>query len=557
MILQRSGVIVSAAALVFALPLIVLGYPRLAHDAIFHIPWATHFARVLWSGTLYPRWLPDMYEGLGSPAFFYYPPLSYYLAALFDFGPDRALAGAFQLRLAAPVALVLSGLACFVFLRRLAGREAAVIGAVAYAAMPYHLLDIYVRGDLAEFTAFIFLPLVLASLGYTVRRPLTGLLLTAVSFAALALCHPLMALLSSPLLAAYTLFLFVRCRSWRALGAAACGATLGVGLAAVFLVPALSMQRSVFYMDRFFATDFLFLSGKRPHSASVGFQYEIWAVFLVSAMALALAYACRRKIGRSRQLAFWSLCGLAYCVLMTKLAEPFWVHVKPAQVFQFPYRLEFAVAMTLTVCLTLWASRLSERYKRIVLACCVLMGVVSAAVPVATDYFHDDPARWARAAQCGGARLFLPAVAPDWRCGDRISPLGRSVSDRAWFADGRSVPVAHWKSRAIAVDVQSQTAQTLYIRQFAYPGWQAVLDDGRILMPVPTADGIVAFAVPAGRHRLSIMLGRQPPEVWGLRIFQAAFAVLLLLAILDIALRRKVPYALLRKIPWLAGAQPS
>ncbi len=46
------------------------------HDFPFHLKWANHFSKQIWTGELYPRWLQDMNAGLGSPAFFFYPPIA-------------------------------------------------------------------------------------------------------------------------------------------------------------------------------------------------------------------------------------------------------------------------------------------------------------------------------------------------------------------------------------------------------------------------------------------------------------------------------------------------
>src|SRR5207245_2177489 len=38
--------------------------------------------------------------------------------------------------------------------------EIAFVGSLLYGFAPYHFLDLYVRGDIAEITAFVFIPIV-------------------------------------------------------------------------------------------------------------------------------------------------------------------------------------------------------------------------------------------------------------------------------------------------------------------------------------------------------------------------------------------------------------
>src|SRR5215472_15010344 len=65
-----------AVGVILTLPTIIYGFPFFGDDSAIHTLWYTSFSHQLWSGELYPRWLVGMNGGLGSPAFFYYPPAS-------------------------------------------------------------------------------------------------------------------------------------------------------------------------------------------------------------------------------------------------------------------------------------------------------------------------------------------------------------------------------------------------------------------------------------------------------------------------------------------------
>src|SRR5437868_3808254 len=73
---------IAAAGIVLTLPVLILGIPFFSDDGVTHAVWYTHFSEQLSSGNLYPRWLMDMNAGLGSPAFFYYPPVPFFLTSL-------------------------------------------------------------------------------------------------------------------------------------------------------------------------------------------------------------------------------------------------------------------------------------------------------------------------------------------------------------------------------------------------------------------------------------------------------------------------------------------
>lgn len=147
-------VLILLAAVVLCLPLLVHGFWEFS-DARLHIHWSRNFSQQFWSGELYPRWLIGMNGGLGSPVFFYYPPTPYWITSLlvplcgFDSLGWRPLAWS------ACFGLAFSGAFSFFWLRRVTPKWPALIAALLYMLMPYHLrTDLYVHGAFAEFWAF-------------------------------------------------------------------------------------------------------------------------------------------------------------------------------------------------------------------------------------------------------------------------------------------------------------------------------------------------------------------------------------------------------------------
>ena len=107
-------------------------------------------------GALLPRWLPDLAYGYGEPVLLYYAPLAYLPALVV-----RLLGGSYVGSVAAAggLAIVLSAVAMYLCARSLFGPLAATVAGVVYASLPYQLVDLYVRGALAETWAFVWLPL--------------------------------------------------------------------------------------------------------------------------------------------------------------------------------------------------------------------------------------------------------------------------------------------------------------------------------------------------------------------------------------------------------------
>ena len=188
------------------------------------------------------RWMPDANYGYGYPFYNYYAPLSLYIAALFrflGFSFTRAL------QLTQLLGFLVAAFAVFALVKRWWQDEwAAFIAATAYSVAPFHLVNVYVRGDsLAEFWAMAFYPLILLAVERLARAPqmryqaIVGL---AFAYAALILSHNVSALIFSPFL-----LLYASLRWWQSERRRQFGLSFGAGfllallLSAWFWLPAL------------------------------------------------------------------------------------------------------------------------------------------------------------------------------------------------------------------------------------------------------------------------------------------------------------------------------
>src|SRR5262249_14998555 len=143
-------------------------------------------------------------------------------------------------------ALIASGATGYLWLRNLASEHASMLAAILYMAMPYHLgADLYVRAAFAEYWAFVWTPLIL----YFVHRLAAGqqsaLIGIAVGWALLAMTHLPTAVTFSLLPFSYLVLLAPKGKKTRLFALAMLAAMTGSGLAAIYLVPALTTESLV------------------------------------------------------------------------------------------------------------------------------------------------------------------------------------------------------------------------------------------------------------------------------------------------------------------------
>jgi uncharacterized membrane protein len=138
-----------------------LTLPIVGDDAMFHLNWLDQFSQLRTKGVDYPRWLTHSYGGFGSPTFYFYPPLPYFLGSFLS-GLTDNMATLYQI--VALIATALSAWSCYYYLRVLRlGTQHSIAGALFYAVAPYRFVDLYARNALGEHFSFIFLPLLLGS----------------------------------------------------------------------------------------------------------------------------------------------------------------------------------------------------------------------------------------------------------------------------------------------------------------------------------------------------------------------------------------------------------
>lgn len=297
--------------------------------------WVDQFSEQLRHGVAYPRWLPYSHAGLGSPVFYYYPPLAFYVAAPFSLAGMSVYASILAMFV---VGYVLSGLTMYVWLKDRA--PAPLLGALVFVAAPYHSFNFYNRGAMAEFLATAIIPLVMLGLRRTAERQSGGILLASVSYGALICTHlPLTLLASLFLFAPYSLLLARR--NWPSL--TILGATLagGIALASIYLVPLVALSS---YRDTASLWALPTLSPSswtvwRPSAADFNAMRDI--LIIAAALALPLGFLALRH--RSA----WAMFGVLYVALAIGVVPAVW-NLPILRSVQFPFRLipiaEFALA---------------------------------------------------------------------------------------------------------------------------------------------------------------------------------------------------------------------
>ncbi|WP_204104383.1 MULTISPECIES: YfhO family protein [Spirulina sp. CCY15215] len=359
----RHLLLIVAIALLFTLPSLFYGVFD-AHDVKVHLLWSNSFAEQFWQGELYPRWLFDANFGLGSPSFFFYPPFPYYISSLFHpiFFSDSS--GWMALAASCCLALILSGINTYFWLREIAKEYAALMGAIAYMILPYHLtINLYLRFAYAEYWAFVWLPAIL----YFTVRFLKGIKLSLIgiilSYFLLSITHLLTFIIFAFVPIFYTIFL-AKERIKMALFILL-SLFLGLGLSAVYWIPAITMQENIsthfLWKEEGFLyqNNFLFLLKQFPDRAHFWNYLELLTLF-VGAIAIisCLSIQYQNSSKNKQEIIYWISISFASILMMIPFSQFIWDKVTILQKIQFPWRFHSLLTLSISAAIALVFSSL-------------------------------------------------------------------------------------------------------------------------------------------------------------------------------------------------------
>ena len=506
------------------------------------------------------RWLPDLAYDYGAPIFSYYAPLAYVPALAASLLGWGYVAG---LKLAFGLPLVASALTMFVLVKSLFGTAAGLAAGLVYAYLPYQLIDLYVRGALAETAAFAWLPLIcwcLVRLRTTPDSRWTAA--TALAIGGLVLTHNIVSLFALPALLALAGIL------WWPAGNAADDArpsalrvgvafALGIGLGAWYWLPAIvekglvQTEQALIAPERFL--DY-FLHSWPPIQVSLAYDYaglgtEEWGETKLGIVQVAVlvagALATTRTRGVARRVAAWAVgMALAATVVQARFAAPLFELVPLAGYIQFPWRLLTLVGLATAILTGALVRSFPARFGARPLAALLVVGLsayagVARLAPGQTlvddGYLAAEGALASELADAGVATTWfgelIPATVPvagqgalrrAVLYGDGLAPASPDPADL-------DVEVRTWTPTTIRARVVADRPDQLLVHQFFYPGWVATVD-GR---PTPVRAGgrlgVLAIDVPAGAHDVELSFGWTGPRLVGLAVSAVALGGLILL----------------------------
>lgn len=508
---------------IFLFPFLKPGIP-LSHDADAHLARIGSYYKAFQDGQFPPRWAGNLNYGYGSPLFIFYYPLPGTIASVLH-ALGISLENSFKLIMA--LAFVLAPIAFYAWSSQIAGRKVAFVGSLLYGFAPYHFLDLYVRGDIAEILSFVFVPLVFLYIEKLKKNIyLKYIIIGGICYALLILSHNAVSLMFSPVFLTYN---FVQAKRK---GFVSCVILLLVGLllSSFFWLPALVEGK--FVQAAFFIGDMYelhFPTFQKLIYSSWGFGPDVYKsgglspqigplhIFLVFISGLLVL----KKTKDYKIVFYWFILFIFVVFLTLSLSDFIWQQISLLKLFQFPWRFT-ALSSFIAAVLGMYALK-NLSNKKILIVVAVLLIITSFPL-VKTKEISAKGDRFYYSYK--GSTDYHGAATTVWSAGDKGAYTKKLVEIISGDAKLKNLMK---KSNLHKFTVLADSNSRILDNTIYFPGWQVFVDGKKI--PIEFQDinyrGLITFFVPEGIHDIEVRFAESP-----IRLFSDIVSLLTLVLIL-------------------------
>ncbi|MBK8931861.1 MAG: hypothetical protein IPM76_05980 [Chloroflexi bacterium] len=491
------------------------------------------------------RWMPDANYGYGYPFYNFYAPLSIYVTAVFRF---LGFGYVQSIQLSQLAGFIVAAGAVFVLARRWFNSPwAGLLAAVAYTTAPFHMVNVYVRGDsLAEFWAMAFYPLVLLAADGFRQPDVDGrkkrIAFLALAYAGLILSHNISALIFSPFLLLYLLLIFITHRSALPVSRILIGLLLAFALAAWFFVPALAekglaqlgpVTEGYFHFSNHFrGLDLVQTTALFDYGVDGGQAFRMGLAQAVTAVAGLVASVFfltqRRKEAKAQREETPAPSFLLYILvtfgvatfMITPWSRPLWEYLPLLDFTQFPWRFLSVQALAGALATAVLAL-LPGRRVIVPLAALILIG--SALGGLRPDYLRltDADVTAEKLAQYEwysgnigstvSAEYLYTAVQPRPSTSPWLNS-GERNRVQVLAGAGEAALIERRAARQVWQVDTAVSGATLVFPTMYWPGWTAAVDGAAAVVAPAAGSGLVQIDAPPGDHTITLRLRRTPVQ---------------------------------------------
>ncbi len=479
------------------------------------------------------RWIPDMGFQYGYPQFNFYPPSVFYLGGLLNLLGIQIID---TVKILFILGFVLSAITMFILLKSIFGEFSALVGSILYSFVPYKAQEVYVRGSLSEFFAFVFFPLIFWSTYQLIKLgKLKYIVWLALSIGFLLTTHNLMSFIFLPIFGIWVVALNVVYKKWGVFPKVFLGSLLGLGLASFFTLPVIFESKYAHletltggyfdYRQHFVDLKQLFLSNHFGYGSSyLGPNDDLslsagiihWIVGLLAVILAILFFKKNRKL--ASLVIILGVEELIVLFLMHQRSVLIWESILQLKWLQFPWRFLSDSAFLLSI-LGAFAIHMTSNFNKkfalifgIIIIVSIYLLHVSFFQPKAwleiSDEVKFSGESWEKQLTIS-IFDYLPTFAK--------LPPNKKAPDLPEVLDGEVEFVTYKKGSNFQVgEIEVLKDATIRLPLFDFPGMKVKVDEVETLHANDDCRnqqyclGLITFNVPIGKHSLEAKLYDTP-----------------------------------------------
>jgi len=498
----------------------VINVPPYGDDGDNHLSWIAQFNHAIEEGIGYPRWMPESLGGYGSPAFYFYPPLAYFITfGLSVLTGIRGYVGEFNL--VQVIACILSTITFYLYLRRkVSSKLMVLIGALFYGFGPYRFADAYLRSAYTEHLAMAWVPLFFWGLELAIEskttkqhtRAILALTVSAMLLTLTSIPVTVLVLFATPV---YLLPHVIQNRKELSKLSLILGSVglLTFIVLGIYLLPIISLREYIqthHLEDTFGHSKYAFVL--------LDVWNEFWHLTRISLLLLFVGVAAFFTIRRSdntllRRITY--LLGLCIFLQLPIISVPFWSLLSPLKLVQFSWRWDVLLTFCIGVCIA-YADNLPTgqwfKYSLVAILVYVVVAFGFWSVKISNEKLPvvatptDEAIEYAPREAISGKWRLLSFV----RSADSLPELTPLME----LDNVESVQLISRTGSITTAQADLKAPARILFHRFFWPYWRLeILKDKErdTLKTFADSNGVLCAELPAGKYRLELSM--QEPEV--------------------------------------------
>ncbi|MGI5841358.1 MAG: 6-pyruvoyl-tetrahydropterin synthase-related protein [Patescibacteria group bacterium] len=464
-------------------------------------------------GDFPPRWSSGLLYGHGYPLYVFYSPLTYILGALFAFIGLNFLLSTKAIFI---IGFVLGAISFYFLAKELFGKLPAFFSTVIYSLAPYRAVDVYVRGNLAEFFALSLFPIVFFLNIKLLKNPKNKayVLLLSISATLLILTHNVSTFIFATFLLIFNLLFLLKYR-FKAklfLPILLSSSLISLGLSCFYWLPLL-VERQFVKLDKFasFPYQKYFLSLKQIWDSPWGYggfietnpmSLELGKTIIISSL-LALLLNIFIKTKKNNLINFLALSLVLFTFLETYHSRILWDRLSVIHYMQFPWRYHILTSVIGPLLFAAFSFLLKKSIKLKLLVLPILF--ISSLLAFKDNFPYFKPQRYSNDPPVSETTTWDDEYMPVWV---KIKPQ-KYEGDKVKIVKGNAlISNLSWGYLSKAFRINSESESTIQLAHVYYPGWNAYVDGKKVNINYQNDQGLMQISINPGNHYVNFSFQR-------------------------------------------------